>query len=131
MREKLIRECRNLSTSEKKVLVKTLLTQINPATRGRGEQLMDIMESVLGEKVHPRCREQRYVWARTIVANRLLDEGLSTTKAGMELGMDHSSIIYMRKKLRLLRELPGQYSEEIKLYEKFNNAVNTLEHASI
>lgn len=124
MRKNLIDECKRLTESEKRSLVRMLNAQINTQTTTRSEELLAVMEDVMGEKVDIRSREQRYVWARTIIANQLLSEGYSTTKVGMCLGMDHSSVVHMKKKFPMLFSQPKAFEKEREVFEKFNNIIN-------
>lgn len=123
MRKTLIKECERLTDTEKRALVKVLISQINAKTT-RSEELLAVMENVMGEKLHLRSHEQRFVWAKTIIANQLLSEGYSTTKVGMCLGMDHSSVVHMKKKFPQLFSQPKAYEKELAMYNQFNSIVN-------
>ena len=94
----------------------------------RGTILLEYMEEVMGEKILLKCREPKYVWARTMVAYQLLQEGFSTTDAGRMVGKDHSTILNMKKNMKNALEMSFAYKDIIEIWVQFKNKVDNEIH---
>lgn len=94
----------------------------------RGEFLLKKMEEILGEKIPVKSRESRYVWARAMVAYQLTQEGFTTMEVGRMIGKDHSTIIYLRDRMRDALSFRQAYWDIVKIWETFQKKINNDIH---
>lgn len=78
---------------------------------------------VMGITDYSRKRTTKNVIARVIVANILLEFGETEIKVGKEMNIDHSVINYYRHKLRMWKDYPTMYAEELNYWNKVNEAI--------
>lgn len=87
----------------------------------RGEILLGYMAEILGEPIPVKSRESRFVWARTMVAYQLTQEGFTTGEAGRMLGRDHSTIIHLRNKMQDALDYAYAYRDIVDIWKQFQN----------
>ena len=85
--------------------------------------LLMYMEDILGEPILVKTRQERFTWARAMVAYQLLKEGYSTTETGRVMGKDHSTIIYLRDRMEDVFEYPTLYKDVIELWLTFQKRI--------
>lgn len=90
----------------------------------RVHYLLEKMGEVIGEQVDPTSRESRFVWARTMVAYQLTEEGYSLSDAGRALGKNHSTILWARRKMKDAFALPNAYRDVIKMWKQFQDKIH-------
>ena len=86
--------------------------------------LKKMMAEVLGvDDIPVKSRRAELVWARSILAYQLVKEGMTASEAGRFLGKDHSTIIYMRRRVEDALMYPKQYTDVIYIWKKFQNKI--------
>lgn len=91
--------------------------------RRRGAVLKALMEEVIGEEIPMKCRKARFVWARTMIAFELTNEGYTLEQVGTALDRDHSTIVHLRDKMASALSLPEVYKCEIDIWNKFRKKI--------
>ena len=85
---------------------------------------MGEMAKVIGQKtISYLSREPMDVWARTMIAYQMLIEGYSTGEIGRQMMKDHSTIIYLRKKMEDVFAIPQAYRDIIDIWNNFQNRI--------
>ena len=96
-------------------------------TRERTERpalLKRMMAEVLGvDDIPVKSRRAEFVWARSILAYQLVKEGMTASEAGRFLGKDHSTIIYMRRRVEDALMYPKQYTDVIYIWKQFQKKI--------
>ena len=96
-------------------------------TRERKERpafLKRMIAEVLGvDDIPVKSRRAEFVWARSILAYQLVKEGMTASEAGRFLGKDHSTIIYMRRRVEDALMYPKQYTDVIYIWKQFQKRI--------
>lgn len=126
MNEDLVRRCLSLSLDEKKLLVAKLQDAIHGRENcTRGTELLDIYSGVIGRKVNLFSRDSVNVWAKTMVAYRMIQEGYSLESVTRQLyRRDHSVIIHYRQKMEDALSLPDAYRDIIEIWNEFQKRID-------
>lgn len=130
MSEELVRQCLSLSLDDKKLLV----AKIQDAIQGkenftRGVELLDIYSGVIGRKVNLFSRDSINVWAKTMVAYRMIQEGYSLESITRQLyRKDHSVIIHYRQKMHDALSLPDAYQDIMQIWNEFQKRIDNDIH---
>ena len=90
-----------------------------PTDANRGETLLQAMADVLGEPVDIDSRRARFVWARTMVAYQLTQEGFTTSEVGEQIGRDHATVSYHNSKMQFVLDHPYAYEDIIDIWKQF------------
>lgn len=91
---------------------------------GRPAFLKRLMAEVLGvDDIPVKSRRAEFVWARSILAYQLVKEGMTASEAGRFLGKDHSTIIYMRRRVEDALMYPKQYTDVIYIWKQFQKRI--------
>lgn len=90
----------------------------------RGLYLLNKMEMILGEPVLSKSREVRYVWARAMVVYQMMTEGFGVTETGRMIGKNHSTITYLRHRMKDALDYPAAYRDIIDMWNKFKKLIN-------
>lgn len=90
----------------------------------RGQQLIEVMEGILGERLPVKCRDTKYVWARSMIAYQLMQEGFTSSKAGRVLEKDHATVLHMVIKMKEALQFPQMYWDIMPLWNEFQNKLN-------
>ena len=86
--------------------------------------LKRMMAEVLGvDDIPVKSRRAEFVWARSILAYQLVKEGMTASEAGRFLGKDHSTIIYMRRRVEDALMYPKQYTDVIYIWKQFQKKI--------
>ena len=86
--------------------------------------LKRMMAEVLGvDDIPVKSRRAEFVWARNILAYQLVKEGMTASEAGRFLGKDHSTIIYMRRRVEDALMYPKQYTDVIYIWKQFQKRI--------
>lgn len=126
--------CGRLSLREKVELRECLTDMINSATRVsksplRCSILLGDMAKVMGrESIGYHSREAGEVWARTMVAYQMCREGYSTGEIGRQMEKDHSTIIFLRNKMRDVFSMPRMYGDILEIWDKFQKQIGNDIH---
>lgn len=89
----------------------------------RGQILLRAMGQVLGEEVDLASRVPRMAWAKAMVGYQLLQEGCTLKEAGRHLGKDHSSLSYMKEKMRFVLDHPYAYEDVMAIWKRFQKKI--------
>lgn len=87
------------------------------------ETIIEAMNSILGEDIRQRCRRSELVWARNMVAYRLMLNGLKQEEAASLLGLNRTTMVHCHKQVRNMLDYPKSYIEEFRLWKRFNAAL--------
>lgn len=126
--------CGRLSLREKVELRECLTDMINSATREsksplRCSILLGDMAKVMGrESIGYHSRESCEVWARTMVAFQMCKEGYTTGEIGRQMEKDHSTIIFLRNKMRDVFSMPRMYGDILEIWDKFQKQIGNDIH---
>lgn len=82
-----------------------------------------IMGEILGEPIMVKCQRSPLVWGRALVAYQLKSEGWSNYRIERVLHRDHSTVVYLRRKVADAFELPGMYRDIIRIWDKFQERI--------
>ncbi len=125
MSEDLVRQCMSLSLDDKKLLVGKLQDSIQGKDNcTRGVELLDIYSEVTGRRPNLFSRDKDDVWAKTMVAYRLIQEGYSLESITRQLyRKDHSVIIHYRQKMEDALSMPGAYQDIIPIWNEFQKRI--------
>ena len=135
IREELMHECMTLPYWDRVNLVaaiqgtisKEMLQQERTKAIDRGEHLLKMMESIIGEPIKAN-RECRYVNARTMVAYQLCREGFTTKEIGRLLHKDHSSISHMKDRFIEILAYPKTHEDIIDKWTTFQKLIQNETH---
>lgn len=122
----LLRSVLTLPMADRAVLLAELKTSIASPERNaeRLDYLADKMLEVSGIDVRTAHRnEATSVWCRSIFAFVARREGFLQREIGEVLHRDHSSISCAEKRVSEAFEVPAAYNREIKLYNKYIEAL--------
>lgn len=89
----------------------------------RGQELLGMMEEIMGEPIPLKSRKADYVWARTMVAYQLTREGITTTEAGRMLGKDHSTITFLKEKMEAALTYSYAYKDVVDIWKQFQKRI--------
>lgn len=125
MSEELVRQCLSLSLDDKKLLVGILQDSIlGKYNCTRGVELLDIYADVTGRKPNLFSRDKDDVWAKTMVAYQLLEEGYSLESVARQLyRKDHSSVIHYRQKMQDALDVPQAYQDILPIWNEFQKRI--------
>lgn len=130
MSEELVRQCLSLSLDEKK----QLLARVKASIDGREDctravDLLDIYSAITGRRVNLFSRDQRDVWARTMVAYRMIQEGYTLESISRQLyKKDHSVIINYRQKMENALSVPDAYRDIMPIWNEFQKRIDNDIH---
>lgn len=130
MSEELVRECLSLSLDEKK----QLLARVKASIDGREDctravDLLDIYSAITGRRVNLFSRDQGDVWARTMVAYRMIQEGYTLESISRQLyKKDHSVIINYRQKMENALAVPDAYRDIMPIWNEFQKRIDNDIH---
>lgn len=116
------RERLNLCQALRDSIIMEKKERRNP-NANRGQILLDCMGEILGEPVPVKSRESRFVWARAMVAYQLTEEGITTNEAGRMMGKDHTTIMYLRNRMKDALAFPSMYQDIMPIWEQFKNKI--------
>jgi hypothetical protein len=130
MSEELITKCLSLSLDEKKQLVARITASIQgKEDYTRAVELLDIYAGVTGRTPDLFSRDRKDVWAKTMVAYRLLQEGYSLESVTRQLyRKDHSTIIHYRQKMQDALDLPQAYKDILHIWNEFQKRIDNDFH---
>ena len=125
MSEELVRQCMSLSLDDKKLLVGRLQDSIlGKDNCTRGVELLDIYSEVTGRRPNLFSRDKDDVWAKTMVAYQLLEEGYSLESVARQLyRKDHSSVIHYRQKMQDALDVPQAYQDILPIWNEFQKRI--------
>ena len=130
MSEELVRECLSLSLDEKK----QLLARVKASIDGREDctravDLLDMYSAITGRRVNLFSRDQGDVWARTMVAYRMIQEGYTLESISRQLyKKDHSVIINYRQKMENALAVPDAYRDIMPIWNEFQKRIDNDIH---
>lgn len=130
MRARLKQMCMRLPLQEK-VELRDFLSGLLTSTRYgvtmtplRCSILLGEMATIMGKPtISYESRNPSDVWARTMVAYQMIQEGYSTTEIGNQMIKDHSTITHMKKKMQDALGLPQAYRDILEIWDKFQNRI--------
>ena len=116
--------CLQLPIEDRTQLCNILQESIARERKERPAFLKRIMAEVLGvDDIPVKSRRAEFVWARSILAYQLVKEGMTASEAGRFLGKDHSTIIYMRRRVEDALMYPKQYTDVIYIWKQFQKRI--------
>ena len=80
-------------------------------------------EKATGTKVAPG-RSRPRVLVRAFIAYRLCAEGYSRNDVGKVLGLDHSTVLHLCRKVEGMLSLPRAYAQEVKMFADFEGLLD-------
>ena len=116
--------CLQLPIEDRTELCNILQESIARERKERPAFLYKMMADVLGvDDIPVKSRRAEFVWARSILAYQLVKEGMTASEAGRFLGKDHSTIIYMRRRVEDALMYPKQYTDVIYIWKQFQKRI--------
>lgn len=117
----------SLSLDEQRELRDRLTASIRnarlPRMDGRYGHLLNVMEMVTGQTVNPLSREPKDVWGRTMCAYQMLLEGYTTTEVGLQMGRDHSTVSWLKRKMEDALSVPAAYQDILPIWNDFKKMI--------
>lgn len=89
------------------------------------EAIINVMNDIVGEDIRQRCRRSILVWARSMVAYRLMMNGLKQQEAADLLGLNRTTMVYCRNQVQRMLDYPKLYIQELRMWKKFNEALSS------
>lgn len=89
------------------------------------DRYVGLMKDIAGEDVMERTRRRHVVLCRMIVAYRLMQDGVTISDIGRVLGVDHSTVHHYREQMTNMLGMAYVYRYEAKLWEAFNQAIES------
>lgn len=131
MSDDLKRMCRNLPLKEQVELREFLTREIASAkgkwitkSQFRCSILFRDVGIVMGkDRISYDSRAKADVWARTMVAYQMILEGYTTLEIGVQMGKDHSSVTWMKKKMQDVFDMPVAYRDILEIWDKFQERI--------
>lgn len=127
MSEDLKRKCDALSLEDKIDLRDYISASINRneclQSGIRCSILLGEIGDVIGRKVDYFHRDPMDVWARAMVAYQMTLEGYSTIEIGRQMMKDHSTVIYLRNKMKDAFEIPNAYRDILQIWNDFQKRI--------
>lgn len=124
--------CTRLNLEDKVELREYLTTLIACDPRGhmiktpfRCRILLGVMSEIMGDEISYVSRTPMHVWARTMVAYQMIQEGYSTTEIGHQMSKDHSSITHLKDKMEDALDLPYAYKDILEIWDKFQKQIQS------
>ena len=91
--------------------------------------LLDIYSAIVGRRVNLFSRDQGDVWARTMVAYRMIQEGYTLESISRQLyKKDHSVIINYRQKMENALAVPDAYRDIMPIWNEFQKRIDNDIH---
>ena len=116
--------CLQLPIEDRTELCNILQDSITRERKERPALLKRMMAEVLGvDDIPVKSRRAEFVWARSILAYQLVKEWMTAPEAGRFLGNDHSTIIYMRRRVEDALMYPKQYTDVIYIWKQFQKKI--------
>lgn len=94
----------------------------------RAEDLLAVLCGLTGRRMNLRSRDSEVVWAKAMVAYRMMEEGYTLAEIGRQLGKDHSTVIHYRHKMQDALSLPQAYQDILPLWYEFKTRIENDIH---
>lgn len=121
------RRVMRLSVADRTVLAGEIAQSLQSPEVTSAEQriraLATVLNGLTGKDVLEKTRRAEIVEARMVLCYVCRMEGFSQHAIGEVLGLDHSTIHYLEKKMLVAFEYPRQYEGAVTLYNKLTNAI--------
>lgn len=85
--------------------------------------LLSTMEGVVGEDILDGSRKDVKVIARSFLAYQLSRDGYTEYQIGRLLGMDHSSINYLKRKAKEIIDAPAFNRDAFQIWQQFQKHI--------
>lgn len=119
-----MRQCMSLPLDEKRQLISRLQDSCCGHDSWRADRLMEIYGRVTGRTPNLFSRDKDDVWAKTMVAYQLLEEGYSLAKVTEQLcRKSNSSIVHYRQRMLDALHLPQVYKDIIEIWNEFQKQI--------
>lgn len=131
MNAELKRRIAKLSLDQKVELRDYITEQIDTCplhNRGRFTYLLNKMEAVLGKRVQLIARNPDDVWARTMIAYEMILEGYTFGEIGRQMEKNHSTVMYLKKKMEDALSLPRAYRDILSIWYTFKSTIDNDIH---
>ena len=79
-----------------------------------------MMSDLVGEDILQKCRRAPLVWGRNMVAYKMTLDGVGAEDIAKTIGLNRTSVIYARKQVKKMLEMPRIYASEMRLWKEFN-----------
>lgn len=101
---------------------------IRNVRKGRSDEdhflsLLSTMEGVVGEDILDGSRKDVKVIARSFLAYQLSRDGYTEYQIGRLLGMDHSSINYLKRKAKEIIDAPAFNRDAFQIWQQFQKHI--------
>lgn len=123
------RRCLDLKVEDRVALVRIMTESLTQSVRTENQvnerlaQMGRTMAALTGLEITHRCRRTEYMRARTIFAFTARQEGITQQNIGDYLGLNHSTIHNMEKKMCDVFDVPSCWPDYIELYNLFTTAI--------
>lgn len=123
------RRCLDLKVEDRVALVRIMTESLTQSVRTENQvnerlaQMGRTMAALTGLEITRRCRKAEYMRARTIFAFAARQEGITQQNIGDYLGLNHSTIHNMEKKMCDVFDVPACWPDYIELYNLFTTAI--------
>lgn len=124
MSEELVRQCMSLTLDEKKQLIARIKTSLDGWDSWRADRLLELYGEVTGRRPNLFSRDRNDVWAKTMVAYQLIQEGYTLQSISRMLcRKDHSTIIHYRQKMQDALDVPQAYQDILPIWDEFQKRI--------
>lgn len=122
-KDMIIRNAAKLSEEDRVEVARRIMEETPvPDAVKRMAVVLPAAEKVVGRKLG-RSRDRDNVTIRRIVSARLQNEGFRISHIAQAVGVNHSTVLFYLRQMRDIFDEPIFYADDIRLFMKFNDAV--------
>lgn len=116
-----------LSNSQKRELCNYIILAFSQNSEDtRGNTVKKKMEEITGISLAEKNQTQKFVWARSMVAYQLREEGFTLEAISKVLGCTVTNAFRMEKKVQDLIDFPHIYKNIVPIWVEFKTAINEI-----
>ena len=124
----LLKQILSLPVSEKKELIRRLELSLDGLDGVRCTELLEIFTQVTGWRVNLYSRDRDCVWAKTMVAYQMFQEGYPLCEIARQMFKDHTTVTHYRQKMEDALSLPQAYQDILPIWEQFKQRLDNDIH---
>lgn len=120
------RRCLALNVEDRVALLRSLQESLTDSARtdtDRLDRLGEAMEGLTGFDVRTRTRLAEYVRARVVYAFTARMEGFSQMAVAKWLGLDHSTVHHLERRMNDALSMPSAFKDYVGLYNQFTSVI--------
>lgn len=118
------RQVLRLPAGDRVALMGAIRESLLPSDRlGRLEALGEVMNALTGLEIRHASRRADYVRARTVFAFAARQEAFTQSEVAGWLGLDHSTVHYLERRMAEALDYPTGFADYIELYNTYTSRI--------